>query len=305
VTARALPLVLCLLCSCGYQGDPLPPALNIPVAVTDFRAWESGQNIEVEFTLPNMTTEGLTLKKVQSVELHVEDKRYPVPATAPGPVLFEIPARDWIGKTVTLAVRSTGPRGKASAWSNPSMLFVIQPLTKPTTLKLDNVVQGVALAWTGPGPHYRIFRAEGDGQPAQLAQTDTPAYVDATTTYGTSYRYFVQAIAEPNQWSEVSDPAEITPVDKFPPEVPSGLTAIASAQSIELSWSRNTESDFRGYNVFRSVDGGALEKIQSLLEAPAYSDTKVEAGKKYQYTVSAVDAVGNESAQSVAAEASL
>jgi hypothetical protein len=307
VTARRLLIFcfLCLLSGCGYLGDPQPPALDIPTTIIDFRAWETGPNIAVRFTLPDMTTEGLPLKSVRSVELRVEEKFYPVPGTAPGSITHQIPASDWIGKTVTLAVRATGPKGKASAWSNPSVLTVIQPLAKPAALKLDNVAEGVALAWTGMGPHYRVFRAEGDGQPSQLAETDAPSYVDTTTSYGTSYRYFVQAIAESNQWSEVSSAAEITPVDIFPPKVPSGLTALPSAQSIELSWSRNTESDFRGYNIFRSVDGGAPEKLASLVQAPAFSDTMVEAGKKYKYTVSAVDATGNESARSVAAEASL
>jgi hypothetical protein len=306
---------LCLLSSCGYPGGPLPPTLDMPTVVTDFRAWESGDKIEVEFTLPALTTEGLKLKSVRSAELSVVEspaqvsassaKLYGVQVTTPGSVTYQIPASDWIGKTVVLAARATGPKGKTSEWSNPSALTVIQPLAKPSKPKLENVGQGVALAWTGPGPHYRLFRAEGDGQPVQLTQLDAIAYVDATTSYGGLYRYFVQAIAEPNQWSEVSDPAEITPVDKFPPEVPSGLTALPSAQSIELSWSRNTESDFRGYNVFRSVDGGAPEKLANLVEAPAFSDTKVEAGKKYKYTVSAVDASGNESAQSAPQEATL
>jgi len=317
-SAREFPLVLCLLSaclgvSCGYVGDPLPPALDIPTRVTDFRAWESGDNIEVEFTLPAMTTEGLPLKTVQSVELSVVEspgqvsapsaRHYQISGTAPGPLSDRIRATDWIGKSVVLAVRATGPRGKSSEWSNLSTLTVIPPLAKPATLKLDNVAAGVALAWTGSGPRYRVFRAEGDAGPAVLAQTAAPTYVDATTTYGVRYRYFVQAIAEPNQWSEVSDAVEITPVDRFPPAVPSGLTALPSAQSIELSWGRNTESDFRGYNVFRSVDGGAPEKISSLLDVPAFSDKTIQAGRKYKYTVSAVDATGNESGQSIAAEA--
>ncbi len=317
MTARGSLALACLglLCSCGYPGGPLAPTLDMPSIVTDFRAWESGDQIEVEFTLPVLSTEGLKLKSVRSAELGVVESpalvsapsatHYPMAASAPGTVTFQIPARPWIGKTLILAARATGPKGKTSEWSNPSVLAVIQPLAKPTKPKLDNVMQGVALTWTGSGPHYRVFRAEADGPPAQLTQIDVPTFVDGTTSYGTSYRYYVQAIAELNQWSDVSDPAEITPVDTFPPAVPSGLTALPSAQSIELSWSRNTEPDFRGYDLFRSVDGGAPEKIQMLLEAPAFSDTKVEAGKKYKYSVSAVDASGNESAQSIPAEAML
>ena len=45
------------------------------------------------------------------------------------------------------------------------------------------------------------------------------------------------------------------------------------------------------------------QKIATLVEAPTYSDSKIEAGKKYRYTVSAVDLTGNESAQSAPVEA--
>ena len=92
-------------------------------------------------------------------------------------------------------------------------------------------------------------------------------------------------------------------MDTFPPAVPEGLSAVPTPQSIELAWTRNTESDFRGYNIFRSVDNGPFEKIASLIEAPTFSDSMIEAGKKYRYTVSAVDLTGNESPRSQPADA--
>jgi hypothetical protein len=296
------------LCACGYVGPPMPPTLDIPVTITDFRAWEYGDNIEIEFTLPDKTTENLDLKSVRSIELRVgEDvansKIMPLPVSKPGPVSSEIPARDWVGKNTVLAVRATGPKGKASLWSNPFSLAVIQPLPAPSAPKLKNVEKGVELTWTGTGLHYRLFRAEAGGQPQLLGDSDVPRYLDETTAYGTRYRYLIQAIAGENQWSVTSDGAEITPVDVFPPAVPEGLSAAPTPQSIELAWTRNTETDFRGYNVFRSVDNDPFAKIASFIEMPTYSDSKIEAGKKYRYAVSAVDLVGNESARSAPVEA--
>jgi hypothetical protein len=286
----------------------MPPTLDIPVTITDLRAWESGNNIEFEFTLPAKTTENLDLKSVRSIELRIgenerDSKLIGLPLTKPGPVTGEVPAQMWIGKTVVLQVSATGPKGKASAWSNPVSLVVIQPLAPPTTPKPQNVERGVELTWTGTGPRYRIFRAEGDGQPQKLADSDGPRYLDDTTVYGTRYRYRVQAIAGENQWSVVSEAAEITPEDKFPPAVPEGLSAVSAPQTIELTWTRNTEMDFRGYNIFRSVDNGPFNIYATLVEAPTFSDSKIEAGKKYRYRVSAVDLTGNESAQSAPAEA--
>ena len=288
------------LCACGYVGPPMPPTLDIPVTITDFRAWEYGDNIELAFTLPNLTTENLPLTSVRSIELRIgesesQSKLIPLQLSRPGPMTSAIPAKDWIGKNTVLAVRATGPRGKASFWSNPVSLVVIPPLVTPSTPALQNVEKGVELTWTGMGPRYRICRAEGDGQPQQLADSDRPRYLDETTAYGTRYRYLIQAIAAENQWSVVSEPAEVTPADKFAPAVPEGLSAVPTPRSIELAWTRNTETDFMGFNIFRSVDGAPFEKIATLVQVPAFSDSKIEAGKKYRYTVSAVDQTGNES----------
>jgi hypothetical protein len=308
VAACAAAVAAATLCACGYVGPPAPPTLDIPVTITDFRAGEIGNNIEFEFTLPDKTTENLPLIGVRSIELRIGEnelgsKLVVLPTATPGPVTGQVPAQTWIGKTILLAVRATGPKGKPSEWSNPASLAVIQPLATPSTPKLRNVAQGVELTWIGTGPRYRIFRAEADGQPQQLADTDGPPYLDTSTSYGIRYRYLVQAIAADNQWSMVSEPAEITPVDTFPPAVPEGVSAVPTPQSIELSWTRNTETNFRGYNVFRSVDNGPFEKIAPLIEFPTFSDSKVEPGKRYRYTVSAVDLTGNESAPSAPVEA--
>jgi fibronectin type 3 domain-containing protein len=286
----------------------MPPTLDIPITITDFRAWEYGDNIEIAFTLPDKTTENLPLTSVRSIELRIGEnepgsKLVALHIAKPGPVTDQVPAQTWIGKTIVLAVRATGPKGKASAWSNPMVLGVIQPLLPPSTPKPQNVEKGVELTWTGMGPRYRIFRAEADGQPQQLADSDGPRYLDETTAFGTRYRYMVQAIAAENQWSVVSEAAEITPIDTFPPEVPEGLSAVPTPQAIELAWTRNTETDFRGYNIFRSVDNAPFEKYASLVEVPTFSDSKIQAGKKYRYMVSAVDLTGNESARSAPAEA--
>ena len=171
-------------------------------------------------------------------------------------------------------------------------------MPRPAALKAANVEQGVALTWAGSGPKYRVFRAVGDGTPERLADSDAPQYLDASTGYGIRYRYFVQALAAEQRLSEVSEDETITPVDTFPPAVPAGVSAVPGVGAIELAWERDTDPDFKGYNVYRSTAGGAFDKIASLIEAPTYSDSKIESGRRYRYAVSAVDLLGNESARS-------
>jgi hypothetical protein len=313
----AISLAALVLSGCGYIGEPLPPALNIPSRITDLRAMERGDKIVVQFTLPPLTTEGLTLASVRSVEVRAGEggnpfsldawaaaaKGFDVPATGPGALTREIPAREWIGKDVVMAVRATGPKGKASDWSNLVVLPITQPLVRPASLKADNVERGVALSWQGTGPRYRVFRAAGEYPPERLADTDRTEYLDESTVYGTVYKYFVQAIAGELTQSEVSGTVSRTPIDEFPPAVPAALTAEPGVGTIELTWDRNTEPDFKGYNIYRSVEDGPFDKIAPLIEAPTYSDRQVEAGKRYRYAVTAMDETGNESQRSTIVEA--
>src|SRR5277367_719290 len=59
-----------LLTGCGYVGPIQPPALDMPMRVNDLRAAEFGDKIIADFTIPALTTEGLALKSVRSVEVY-------------------------------------------------------------------------------------------------------------------------------------------------------------------------------------------------------------------------------------------
>ncbi len=139
----------------------------------------------------------------------------------------DFPAKDWVGKQVTLTVRATGAKGKASDWSNPVTLAVGEPLATPADFKAVSDPKGVRLTWSGTpdsktGGHYRIFRGAGDAMPQRLAESDKPEYVDTAVDFGSPYRYFVQALAGELRQSEISSIVGVTPADTFPPAVPVG-----------------------------------------------------------------------------------
>lgn len=290
---------------CGYIGDVRPPTLDIPIRIVDFRAAEFGDKIAVEFTLQPLTTEGLALKNVRAVELRVNagtDQTIQIPPKEPGPFAFDTPAAPFIGKHIILAVRAIGPKGRPSEWSNLVVMDVQPPLARPIDLVAANSPKGVHLTWKDNAPHYQIYRASPGGTPMPIGDSNTPEYDDSTVAMGTMYSYRVQAINGIQHQSEVSAEATVTPEDVFAPAVPTDLSGVQGVGAIELVWQRNTEEDFAGYNVFRAVDGGAFEKIAGPIDAPAYSDRAVEAGKTYRYEVSAVDRTGNESARTAPVE---
>jgi hypothetical protein len=293
------------------MGAPKPPALDIPTRIIDLRAAEYGDQILVQFTVGALTTDGLALTTVKAVDLQVTSggppRTLPVPASGPGPVDHQFPARDWVGKQVTLMVRATGPKGKASDWSNPVTLAVGVPLAAPANFRAVSDPQGVRLSWMGSfgseaGGHYRVFRGAGDAMPQRLAESDKPEYVDTAVDFGLPYRYFVQALVGELRQSEISSIAGVTPADTFPPAVPAGLMAVAGVNSIELAWQPNTEEDLAGYQVYRATGGSAPERIAGPVDAPNFSDRTVEIGKKYSYTITSIDRTGNESAHSATVE---
>lgn len=82
-----------------------------------------------------------------------------------------------------------------------------------------------------------------------------------------------------------------------PPATPTGLKTADSSSYITLRWSRNTEVDLAGYNVYRSDSPtGTFVKLNgSLLTSPFLADQNAPKGAISYYRVTAVDTPGNES----------
>ncbi|RMH35376.1 MAG: fibronectin type III domain-containing protein, partial [Nitrospirae bacterium] len=89
------------------------------------------------------------------------------------------------------------------------------------------------------------------------------------------------------------------PLDTTAPTTPTDLAATAtSASQIDLTWTAATDDvGVTGYTLYR--DGAKLATVSTT----SYSDTGLTANTTYAYTVSALDAAGNESAQSAAVSA--
>lgn len=308
--AIACAALCVLLGSCGYTGDPHPPALNIAMPIRDFRIYEYGDQLIMNFTIPPVTTEGLAMTKLKSVEIHVASiganfdlgrwsaagKTTTDDVSATGPQQIMIPVADWVGQDVVVGVRSLNDRGRPSDWSNVVNISVAAPVPRPTDLHGEETAHGEQLTWQSRATSFRVFRkGPADENPVPLATTTKPEYLDTTAQFGTTYEYVVQALYDTAQ-SQVSAPLTVTPKDKFAPATPTGLNVVAGAGSNELVWDRNTEPDLRGYVIYRSVDNGPMARLAEV-NAPAYSDRDIQSGKAYAYATASVDQSNNESAK--------
>ncbi|HEX5228308.1 MAG TPA: hypothetical protein VFW44_11385, partial [Bryobacteraceae bacterium] len=255
-SACATACVALIFTGCGSIGEPLYPALHIPTPVTDLAIVEQGQNLDFRFTVPQLTTEGLPVKDIGMVDLRVGPSppngwnvdewaagatSVPVPTPAgPGPVQAKLPATKFIGSEVVAAVRITNANGKDAGWSTPKTLHVETPLADPTNFHVAADPKGVALTWSASSPsqfgpsQFRIFRkTEQQTQPVLLATANAPNYIDISAEFGKTYQYSIQAVRESIE-SDIVGPQTITPVDKFPPAVPTGLTVSAGIGTLEL-----------------------------------------------------------------------
>jgi fibronectin type 3 domain-containing protein len=302
----------------------LPPLANIPSDPTDLAVVQRGATLYAHFKVPQLTTEQMPIKGDLELDLRVgispnpwnveawaeNAKKISPQAVKDDIAQYQAPSLAWTGKEITIAARAIGANGKASHWSNIVTLPVVAPLAAPKDFAATPTANGVRMTWHGAGQHFRILRrVESSPEYVELGTSTTDEFLDSTAEFGKEYSYLVQAYADlgahREAQSDLSPEQTLTPEDKFPPAAPANLRATASANSVELSWDANNEADLAGYILYRSVNGGAFEKIASVNEIPAYSDKPVEAGKTYRYVVTAIDRSGNESVRSAVAEANL
>jgi hypothetical protein len=139
--------------------------------------------------------------------------------------------------------------------------------------------------------------------PGPIRLTSSPiaetSYIDRRMEFGVARCYTVRAVRTIGNLAVEGDAAPEsceTPVDRFPPAVPVGLTAVASEGTINLIWDPNAESDLAGYIVLRS--GGPTAELTAITPKPITESTfsdNVPSGVRYTYAIQAVDTAGNAS----------
>lgn len=109
---------------------------------------------------------------------------------------------------------------------------------------------------------------------------------------------YVRGIAE-DVYGNRSNSSETAPyvqynVDKTAPTTPTDVELICYGGYLELKWTQGTDSDLKGYNVYRSTskDSG-YSKVASSITKVNYIDSNVLSGRMYYYKVQAIDTAGN------------
>lgn len=249
------------------------------------------------------------------------------------------------GAQAIYIVRTRASLKKASANSNVAALHIEPAADPITDLQAEITHQGVVLTWTSPQKNligsvptiaaYRIYRSEPESQSQQSAtvaapkensrQTSTPVRIgdiptapfrDPQIKFGNTYIYSVHSVV---QYEDIqvesadSNLITVTTRDRFPPSAPQGLLVVfvpvqnGTHAYFDLSWSIIPDNDIAGYNIYRTEQEGAPgNKLNpQLLLTPAFRDMTAVPGRRYVYTVTAVDTAGNESTASAPVSAGL
>lgn len=229
------------------------------------------------------------------------------------------------GELASYAVETLSARGRSAGLSNQVRVPLAPTLPPPADFRAQVTPEGPLLTFTadlheheveGLRHRFRIYRrvegTQADTVIGEVALRAEPrAEVrDLSFEWEKSYLYRITAVtvvphegAKLEVEGEDSEPVRLLVHDSFAPATPAGLQAVFSGRPqepfIDLTWAPNTEADLAGYNVYRREEGGTAAKINTeVVRAPAFKDDKVQPGRRYFYTVSALDLRGNESGRS-------
>lgn len=84
--------------------------------------------------------------------------------------------------------------------------------------------------------------------------------------------------------------------DTNPPAVPTGLSFVAGNSQVSLSWTANSETDFKQFNLYQGTSSSNLAKVSSLTTTST-TLTGLTNGQTYFFALDAEDDAGNLSAK--------
>ncbi|MBI4552856.1 MAG: T9SS type A sorting domain-containing protein [Candidatus Latescibacteria bacterium] len=199
-------------------------------------------------------------------------------------------------------VKSTDVSGNGPRLSSTSS-FTTTSTADATPPAISGIViqpgyRSASLSWTTDEPSnsfvHVITGANDTLTVASATNVTTHALTVTDTTFlqagAISYSVLVGS-TDPTGNTATSSSQPLTTLatqDVTPPAAPANLTAIAGNGAVRLRWSRNTETDLAGYEVFRTVSG-VTAQVQSGITDTTYLDNAVTNGTVYTYSIKAVD----------------
>jgi len=158
--------------------------------------------------------------------------------------------------------------------------------------------QQVNLSWTAPSTPASLpdgssltysvnwwMGGEAKGAHQPISNLTSTSFTHQSLSNGTQYYYSVTAVqtgTSPSTYDSAT--LSVTPEAKAP-AVPSGLSAAAQSQQVNLAWTKDNSGDAVSYNLYWSTDDSTWSKISNI-SSNAYTQTGLQSGVTYFYKVS-------------------
>jgi hypothetical protein len=320
-------LGLGLLLGCGRQGPPVAPRTVTPAAVQGLRVDIEGGAVFVSWIRPAGNSDGSPLTNLHEFRLSravqtpadlAEDRQPPFAPLAV--VLAEQPTNAAVlmdryafqdpgtadafpvGSRVSYRVEPVNASGRVGPAATAAV--ELGPAPAPPTDLSAQPGDGLAdLSWSAPtgippARGYNVYRGSEPGLYGASPLNGSPLlatrFQDTTVTNGVTYYYVVRSVGgdePPFREGRNSAEVAVTPEDRTPPAVPTGLVAVPFAGGVALAWNPNTEADLEGYQVYRREpeSGTATRLTSSPISTTTFTDHSAHPGATYLYSVTAVD----------------
>lgn len=327
----ALAVLPFFLLGCASQGPLRPPSLHLPAAVRKLSAQRIGNAVDLAWTNPVRTTDGISLQpkrgpyqaelcRTESVTATPCTPFRRIPADIGAQSIFHdvLPADLAQGhdRALTYRIRLVNGEGKGAAWT--SVVTVAGAAPPPVAnLQASPASNGILVRWNAgeDGVMLRVSRgvdskkstllsAQPAGQTSAAGTLDTGGHAGEEQRYMVFRRRTVTLAGE--AFTMDSDPVSVTVAAdaKAPlPLSPTNLEALANTlgtPEVDLVWQPPTDESVTGYRVYRQESGTTTLLTEKPLRGFTYADKTVQAGHTYAYSVAAVNATGEQRGQPVA-----
>ncbi|MCX6150010.1 MAG: hypothetical protein NTX22_05755 [Ignavibacteriales bacterium] len=184
------------------------------------------------------------------------------------------------------------------------------PPSIPQSLVTETGDKKINLNWAMSqeldGAGYNIYRSFGLDKPLlklnkKIIPLEYPFYTDSTVKNGIQYFYSVSSLDKNGNESERCNSVAVIATDITKPDPPSNVTYKLEKRNLVLKWKPSKANDLAGYYIYR---GESMEIQPRITHEPiktfSYDDKGYKGkgllpGKKFYFSISAVDSMNNES----------
>ncbi|OGF65215.1 MAG: hypothetical protein A2Y62_17815 [Candidatus Fischerbacteria bacterium RBG_13_37_8] len=314
--------VLCVvffLFSCGKKGPPLPPFVTISEKINDMQVHQVGEKVQVVFSLPMKNIDGSQPAQATKVTIYRTAGTTPV-EIKPVVELNDVEINKFLIENKVLLYDNQIPekyfkekqelsyyalvdskKGKNAGPSNKVSVKVTEPLSKPLNPVAELKENKICIKWEYKQPkdesiQFNIYKGTMP-EVAVLTPYNTQLVEgflleDSAIVPGETVYYLIRAVhKDTKQESDNSDIVQAVYRDVFPPAAPAEVVAVVLKEGIELHWKSVDAMDLGGYKVYRKTKKDtefSLITPENIMEI-SFKDSEVEAGKEYEYYITAVD----------------